>query len=35
MKWLSKHVTDNRYVVGTFLVLIVLNALAMQAGYYR
>ena len=35
MKWLIEHVSDNRYVVATFLALAVLNALAMEAGYYR
>ena len=35
MKWLFEHVTDNRYVVATFLVLVVVNAFAIQAGYYR
>ena len=35
MKWLGDHITDNRYVVGTFLVLAVVNAFAMAGGYYR
>ena len=35
MKWLSKHAGDNRYVVATFLVLVVINTLAIQAGLYR
>ncbi len=35
MKWLSEHWTDNRYVVALFLVLVVVNAIAMQTGYGR
>lgn len=35
MRWLSARVTDNRYVVAVFLALAVVNAYAMQAGYYR
>lgn len=34
MKWLSEHVSDNRFVVAVFLALVILNALALQAGYY-
>jgi hypothetical protein len=35
MKWLAAHITDNRYVVGAFLTLAVVNAFAMAGGYYR
>jgi hypothetical protein len=30
-----KYIGDNRYVVGTFLVLAVVNAYAIAGGYYR
>jgi hypothetical protein len=29
-----KYIADNRYVVGAFLALAVLNAFAMAGGYY-
>jgi hypothetical protein len=35
MKWLAAHITDNRWVIGTFLTLSVVNAFAMAGGYYR
>ena len=35
MKWFAAHITDNRWEVGTFLVLAVVNAFAMAGGYYR
>jgi hypothetical protein len=35
MRWLGKHIGDNRYVGALFAVLIVVNAFAIQAGYYR
>lgn len=35
MKWLGERITDNRYVVGAFLALAVVNAFAMAGGYYR
>ncbi len=35
MKWLSAHITDNRYIVAAFLTLAVINAVAIEAGYYR
>ena len=31
---MTKLLTDNRYVVAMFLVLAVLNAIAIMQGYY-
>ncbi len=35
VKWLKEHWTDNRYVVGAFLALATINAIALQGGFYR
>jgi hypothetical protein len=34
MKWLSAHLTDNRFVVVTFVALLLLNAYLLSNGYY-
>jgi hypothetical protein len=34
MKWLSAHLADNRFVVVTFVALLLLNAYLLSNGYY-
>jgi hypothetical protein len=34
MKWLSAHLTDNRFVVVTLVALLLLNAYLLSNGYY-
>lgn len=34
MKWLSAHLTDNRFVVVMFAALVVLNSYLLANGYY-